>query len=295
MISDFLLPWGRLAATALSAEERTTLGIPEYASQRLEFGQQNGSGYWSHANVIDHTVNCALKIFQAVCPGYRALYLYDNASSHSSYATEALRVQSMNLGAGGDQPLLRDGYYLKEGRKILQSMVGEDGIPKGIETILQERGLWKEGLWLECTKPYCNQCLLRKRCRNCVKGSYCTSHTPQRGKKPYCYQCLLRKKCSKCMKGSYCTSHKPQRGKKRECRGKEYCSPRQQCDICMARKGCQRCKKKQYCHDCQPFLGRKCQACEALPPACLSLGEFTLIVNISSLTQSMNTLRLRLY
>jgi len=45
MISDFLLPCGRLAATALSAEERTTLGIPEYASQLFEFGQQNGSGY----------------------------------------------------------------------------------------------------------------------------------------------------------------------------------------------------------------------------------------------------------
>ena len=252
MISDFLLPCGRLSATRLSAEERKALAIPEYASRLFEFGQQNGSGYWSHENVIDHTINCALKMFQAVYPGYRALFLYDNASSHSSYATDALRVQSMNLGAGGDQAILRDGYYMKEGRKILQSMVGENGIPKGIEAVLRERGLWKEGLRLECGKPYCNQCLQRKKCCNCVKGSYCASH-------------------------------KPQRGKKRECRGKEYCSPRQRCDICMERKACQSCKKKQYCHDCQPFLGRKCQACDALPPACPTTGKFNLKINTCSL------------
>ena len=104
--------------------------------------------------MINQPIKYALKMFQAVYPGYRALFLYDNASSHSSYATDALRVHSMNLGAGGNQAILRDGYYMKEGRKILQSMVGENRIPEGVEAVLQEPGLWKEGLRLECGKPY---------------------------------------------------------------------------------------------------------------------------------------------
>lgn len=106
MVSNFLLPCGRLSVTHISAEEWKALGIPESASQTFEFGQQNVSAYWSHENVIDQTINCGLKMFQAVYPGYWAYFIYDNASSHSSYATDALRVQSINLGAGGDQTIL---------------------------------------------------------------------------------------------------------------------------------------------------------------------------------------------
>jgi len=102
MISDFLLPSGRLSAERLSIEQRQQLGIPQHASKLFEFGSQNSAGYWSTDDIISHTLNTGIKIFEAVYPGYKALFLFDNASSHSSFAEDALRVQNMNLGSGGE-------------------------------------------------------------------------------------------------------------------------------------------------------------------------------------------------
>jgi len=132
---------------------------------------------------------------------------------------------------------MRDGYFLVNGTRTVQSMVDESGIAKGIETVLQERGLWTTGLRLECPKLQCEECGARKKCKQCVKGSYCITH-------------------------------KPQKGKKKDCRGSNFCSPRQCCDLCLARRSCSLCTKKKYCEACQPYLGRKCPACEILPPSC---------------------------
>ncbi|PWW79104.1 hypothetical protein C7212DRAFT_153062 [Tuber magnatum] len=114
------------------------LGIQEHASLLFEFGSQNNQGYWSTQDVVNHTLNSAIKIFEAVYPGYQGLFLYDNASSHSSYADDALRVQNMNLGSGGEQAVLRDGYFIKNGVQTIQKMVNNEGIPKGIEEYCED-------------------------------------------------------------------------------------------------------------------------------------------------------------
>ena len=81
------------------------------------------------------------------------MFLFDNASNHSSYATDALQVENMNLYPGGKQGILREGFMHHKGR--LQSMnyynLELAGKPKGIKRVLKERGLWPErGLVLEC-------------------------------------------------------------------------------------------------------------------------------------------------
>ncbi|RPB02023.1 hypothetical protein L873DRAFT_573273 [Choiromyces venosus 120613-1] len=152
-------------------------------------------------------------MFEAVYPGYKALFLFDNASSHSSFAEDALRVQNMNLSGGGEQATMRNGYFFLKGTRTIQSMVYENGIPKGIEAVLQERGLWAAGLRLECPKLQCEDCRARKRCKKCVKGSYCPAH-------------------------------KPQKGEKKDCHGSNFCSPQQLCDLCSVRQGCLLCTKK---------------------------------------------------
>jgi len=241
MISDFLLPCGRLTAESLTIEQRRSLQIPLHASKTFEFGSQNHASYWSTDDIISHTLDTAVKMFEAVYPGYKALFLFDNASSHSSFAEDALRVQNMNLSGGGDQPAMRNGFFLKDGIRIIQEMVDDNGVPKGIETILRERELWTMGLRLECPKIQCEECQVRRKCKICVKGSYCLPH-------------------------------KPQRGRKKDCRGNHFCSPRQLCDLCTARRACLQCTKKVYCEECRPFVGRKCPACEILPPSCLESG-----------------------
>ncbi|RPA94627.1 hypothetical protein L873DRAFT_1837574 [Choiromyces venosus 120613-1] len=172
MISDFLLPCGRLTAESLSIEQRQYFNIPEHASKLFEFSSQNSSGYWSTEDIISHTLDTGIKMFEAVYPGYKALFLFDNASSHSSFAEDALRVQNMNLSGGGEQATMRNGYFLLKGTRTIQSMVYENGIPKGIEAVLQERGLWAAGLRLECPKLQCEDCRARKRCKKILSLQY---------------------------------------------------------------------------------------------------------------------------
>jgi len=56
-----------------------------------------------------------------------------------------------DLGSGGKQPKMRDGWYVNSaGQKVSQPMQDADGIQKGLQVVLTERGLWRPGLRLEC-------------------------------------------------------------------------------------------------------------------------------------------------
>jgi hypothetical protein len=69
MVSDFLLPCSRLSAERLSPEERDRLNLPLHASHLFEFGAA-GNGYWEAEDVIRHTVDVAVPMFEATFPGY---------------------------------------------------------------------------------------------------------------------------------------------------------------------------------------------------------------------------------
>ena len=57
-------------------------------------------------------------------------------------ADDALNTDKMNAGPGGKQPVMRD--TIREGK--VQKMVNENGIPKGMRLILEERGVNTEGM-----------------------------------------------------------------------------------------------------------------------------------------------------
>jgi len=156
MVSDFLTPGGRLTVPdAISDTEVTAQLLPRrYATEYFIYGKDK---YWRGDDMVDHTVNVAIPIFNAAFPGCQALFLFDNASSHSSYADDALRVENMNLKPGGKQGWLRDNFIYEKG--IPQPMRFPDdyydrelaGKQKEIKQVLNERGLWPErGLMLEC-------------------------------------------------------------------------------------------------------------------------------------------------
>jgi hypothetical protein len=102
MVSEFLLPFGRLNLSSLTAEQKTRIMEPtasgltvDEAVEILEYGK-NREGYWDGAKLLEQVVNKALPIAEALFPGYSLFFLFDNATSHSVYAEDALRTTKMN-------------------------------------------------------------------------------------------------------------------------------------------------------------------------------------------------------
>ena len=254
MVSDFLLPWGRLNLKHLpeaKLNEAKTRGVPLEAVELFEY--QKREGYWDGACLLKQVTEKALPIAQFLYPGFDLVFMFDNATSHSVYADDALRVANMCKGEGKQQAFLRPGWYLDpaSGTIVRQPMwtlepdpLGGPGamkqVQKGIKNVLQERGLWPDkGLLLECPKPKCDSCQDMVDCRMCVKGTRCES----------------------------CKEKKQHSGK---------CSPQRSCDECVRRKERCQCARKEYCPRCSERRTRKCVACEDLPPRCTSTGKFGL-------------------
>ncbi len=79
----------------------------------------------------------------------------DNSQNHLKMADDALRASKLNLGDGGkNTPLLRNGWFVNQsGERVEQVMQREDGVQKGLRTILLERGLWpSKGLSLSMAR-----------------------------------------------------------------------------------------------------------------------------------------------
>jgi hypothetical protein len=84
----------------------------------------------------------------------------DNSQGHSAYASDALVVSRMNMRPGGKQAIMRDGWYVVHGQKVVQPMSfpldheipALRGVPKGMKQVLQERKLFQDGLLMKCKK-----------------------------------------------------------------------------------------------------------------------------------------------
>ncbi len=73
MVSEFILPYGRLNLASLTSEERETIRrtglLEEEAVEIFEYGKNN-DGYWDGAKLHQQVVNNALPIAEALYPGY---------------------------------------------------------------------------------------------------------------------------------------------------------------------------------------------------------------------------------
>ena len=146
MVSDFLTPGGQLRVP----EGKTVILDPEYvmqdgspkrldsnlASCSIEYGRDR---WWDGDQLVDQVLKLAIPIFEVAFPGCQALFLFDNATSHSAYTKDALRASTMNLRPGGAQAQLCPGINSLTGE--IQHMIMPDGSPKGLQMVLQEREL----------------------------------------------------------------------------------------------------------------------------------------------------------
>ena len=183
MISDFLFPGGRL-----QAPEWLPLGdLPNYceregqrislynATIKLEYGKGK---WWEGDDLVEQVINLAILIFESAFPQCQALFLFDNATSHAAYASDALLARSMNLHPGGQQSIMRKRFNPLT--FSVQPMVQQNGKPNGLRMVLVERGLWRRGLRIQCRKPGTDKFL-----KTCLEGGQCCARALIAGQKDF--------------------------------------------------------------------------------------------------------------
>jgi len=105
----------------------------------LEYG--NGE-WWNSDKMVAHLKE-VIDLAEHVFPWAQFVFRFDHSSNHTAMAEDALNARRMNKGPGGKSvPKMRRTSFLGEdGNEHIQCMVSEDGKPKGLQKILEERGL----------------------------------------------------------------------------------------------------------------------------------------------------------
>jgi len=146
MVSDFLTAGGRLHVpfTISDLELQNDHDLPHrYATEYLEYGKDN---YWTAEKMVNHAIQVALPNFRAAFPRFIGVWAFDNASNHCCFHEQPLRVEKLNKGPRGKQPIMREGFMHGKGRpQTMQFPVNYyrrelAGKPKGAKPILLERG-----------------------------------------------------------------------------------------------------------------------------------------------------------
>jgi transposase len=173
MVSDFMTPGGPLRAPRkIREQDLPDWGVQEgfrkdrYAARvQLECG---GDTWFNAEQLRAQTVLAAIPLFEAAHPGCKALFVFDNATIHSSYRDDALLAQNVALNPGKGTAV-RDTFDYRNNRP--QKMKDADGKSRGLRAILQERGLWRNGMRVQCYKSDGNidpACL--GHCTKCARG-----------------------------------------------------------------------------------------------------------------------------
>ncbi|KAG2048592.1 hypothetical protein BDR06DRAFT_984750 [Suillus hirtellus] len=119
-------------------------------AQKIIYPGANGDPWWTHNNLLEQ-IKSAIKIHEEVSgPDCQALFIFDNLLAHTSFPPDALKAFSMNKFDGGKQ--CRNPDILK--CRLAQRMTNVKDEPKGLKTVLEERGFNVQGLHAKCS-PYC--------------------------------------------------------------------------------------------------------------------------------------------
>ena len=180
MVSEFLTGAGRLNIRGeVSNEELEKEGLTRDATIYFEYGDK-ADRWWNGEDMVKQVLEKAIPVFEKEFgKECRACFMFDNSSNHGMFAEDALVASRMNWNSGGKQPVMRDGW-IRDGenvepvRQVLYVEVEEDGkkkqIPKGMKRVLEERGLYRDGLRMECKKQWTDEQGQRHTRRGCVDG-----------------------------------------------------------------------------------------------------------------------------
>ena len=107
------------------------------AQEFLEYGESK-EGYWTSDKFMKQ-MKMAVKIAEVKYPksdGWRHAWIFDHSSCHGAMAKDSLDVSKMNVGPGGKQRVMRDGFW--DGKPF---HMNRNSVPKGLKAVLEERGV----------------------------------------------------------------------------------------------------------------------------------------------------------
>ncbi|RKF60350.1 hypothetical protein OnM2_051066 [Erysiphe neolycopersici] len=142
MVSAFLCECHR--PMKLTDEQRLLHpNVPLEAVRIIKPGK-NEDGYWTNADLVKQLQEEAIPIFKALHPNYEALFMFDNSQNHHALPLDALNARVLTIkDASKIVKFQRNGWWKdKNGDLHIQSMQTSLGQPKGLKSILTERGLW---------------------------------------------------------------------------------------------------------------------------------------------------------
>lgn len=138
-------------------------------ARTIIYPSSQGDKWWDMEQLLVQ-VKKTIKIFEKAHPDATALFIFDNSSSHAALAPDALRAFKMNKSNGGKQRHQHDTVIPASNpdpryHGQVQKMTDEQGQPKGLKQVLEERGFDVSGMRGKC-KPVCpfeshNCCMAR--------------------------------------------------------------------------------------------------------------------------------------
>lgn len=144
--------------THTQEEQAQHPGLPRSARVIFEVGD-NKEGYFTGERFLQQIMH-ACSIAGVLYPHIEEhVFVFDHSSVHAAYDAKALVASRMNKSDGGAQPFMRDTSFwdFELEREVPQSMTTADGKQKGLQSVLQERHLWRNGM----TRAECIEVLAR--------------------------------------------------------------------------------------------------------------------------------------
>ena len=128
-------------------------------ARRIIYPGAAGDSWWTHENLLEQ-VKYAIQLHDEINgPACQALFIFDNSSAHASLPPDALKAFNMNKGDGRKQRTQCDTVIPHSNpdiskRGLVQKMTTPLGKPKGLKTVLEERGFNVDGMRAKCS-PVC--------------------------------------------------------------------------------------------------------------------------------------------
>jgi transposase len=129
-------------------------GNPEYCSYTIIRPGENLDGYWKNSDLCEQLQSTIIPLAEKLHnpAEYDLVFAFYNSQNHHAMKDDALLASSLNKTDGGkNTPKLRNTQFIHNitHELVLQNMQTEEGLQKGVNNILIERGLWVHGMKLD--------------------------------------------------------------------------------------------------------------------------------------------------